>query len=343
MIRTARSTRMVPARLALLLTLACSLAGNRGTLLAQDIVEVRSEKTGNILKRKGEIKSWEGASLTFDANGRTDSIPNETIVRIQTTWSADCLTGRQLLESRQFAAAIEPLAKAAAAETRPWAAAMIRAELVRSLSALGNDFDAVQQFVLILSQDPETRWMEFAPLAWDGGLVDTPMAAIAQKCLEAKQPNLQLLGASWLLGTPQRGAAVEALKKLKQDIRPEVAHLAAAQLWRAELPQASEKEVEGWVRQVERMPESLRAGPLLLVGLASQRLKLTDRAMLSWMEIAILHGDNYRLAALGLSRSAALLAEQGKAEAARRIWIELTQRFAGTQWATEAEARLGKE
>jgi hypothetical protein len=220
---------------------------------------------------------------------------------------------------------------------------MIRADLVRSLSAIGNDFDAFQQFLLILSQDPETRWMEFAPLAWEGGLVDAPMAALAQKCLESKQPNFQLLGASWLLGTPQRGAAVEVLKKLKQDIRPEVAHLASAQLWRTELPQASEKEVESWVRQVERMPESLRAGPLLLVGLASQRLKQADRAMLSWMEIAILHADNYRLAAIGLSRSAVLLAEQGKAEAARRIWIELSQRFAGTQWATEAESRLGKE
>jgi tetratricopeptide (TPR) repeat protein len=343
MIRTVTTIRKVYIRLVLLVALACLLADSGTAFSAQDVVEVRSEKTGNILKRRGEIKSWEGASLTLEANGRSDSIPNDTIVRIQTTWSVDYLSGRQLLESRQFAAAIEPLAKAAGAEPRPWAAAMIRADLVRSLSAVGNDFDALQQFLLILSQDPETRWMEFAPFAWEGGLVDAPMAVLAQKCLESKQPNLQLLGASWSLGTPQRGAAVEVLKKLKQDIRPEVAHLASAQLWRTELPQASEKGVESWMRQVERMPESLRAGPLLLVGLANQRLKQTDRAVLSWMEIAILHGDNYRLAAMGLSRSAVLLAEQGKAEAARRIWIELSQRFAGTQWATEAEARLGKE
>jgi tetratricopeptide (TPR) repeat protein len=343
MIRTVATIRKVCIRLVLLVALTGLLERSGTALCAQDVVEVRSEKTGNILKRKGEIRSWEGSSLTLEANGRTDSIPNDTIVRIQTTWSADCLSGRQLLESRQFAAAIEPLAKAAGAETRPWAAAMIRADLVRSLSAIGNDFDAFQQFLLILSQDPETRWMEFAPLAWEGGLVDAPMAALAQKCLESKQPNLQLLGASWLLGTPQRAAAVEVLKKLKQDIRPEVAHLASAQLWRTELPQTSDKGVEGWARQVDRMPESLRAGPLLLVGLASQRLKQTDRAALSWMEIAILHGDNYRLAAIGLSRSAGLLAEQGKTEAARRIWIELSQRFAGTQWATEAESRLGKE
>lgn len=343
MIRTATTIRTAFSKLAQNLVLVSLLVLSWTTLSAQDVVEVRSEKTGNILKRRGEIKSWEGGSLTFESNGRTDSISNDTIVQIQTTWSADCLNGRQLLESRQFAAAIEPLAKAAAAETRPWAAAMIRADLVRSLSAIGNDFDALQQFLLILSQDPETRWMEFAPLAWEGGLVDSPMAALAQKCLDSKQPNLQLLGASWLLGTPQRGAAVEVLKKLKQDIRPEVAHLASAQLWRTELPQANEKEVESWARQVERMPESLRAGPLLLVGLANQRLKQTDRAMLSWMEIAILHADNYRLAALGLARSAAVLSEQGKTEAAKRIWIELTQRFAGTQWATEAESRLGKE
>lgn len=326
-----------------MLVLASLLAGSWTTLAAQDLVEVRSAKTGNLLKRRGEIKSWEGASLTFEANGRTESIPNDSIVRIETAWSADCVTGRQRLESRQFAAAIEPLAKAAGAETRPWAAAMIRADLVRSLSALGNDFDAVQQFLLILSQDPETRWMEFAPLAWDGGLADAPLVALAQQCLESKQPNLQLLGASWLLGTPQRSAAVEVLKKLKQDIRPEVAHLASAQLWRTELPQASESAVEAWARQVERMPESLRAGPRLLVGLASQRLKQPDRAVLSWMEIAILHPADYRLAAIGLSRSASLLSEQGKTEAARRLWMELTQRFAGTQWATEAESRLGKE
>jgi hypothetical protein len=185
--------------------------------------------------------------------------------------------------------------------------------------------------------------MEFAPLVWDGGLVDAPMVMIAQKCLESSVPNFQLLGASWLLGTPQRGAAVEVLKKLKQDIRPDIAHLASAQLWRTEVPQADEKAVESWARQVERMPESLRAGPLLLIGLARQRLKQADRAVLSWMEIAILHEDDFRMAANGLARSAGLLAEQGKAEAAKRIWMELSQRFAGTQWATEAESRLGKE
>lgn len=343
MIQSVPKIRLNRPRLVPLLALVVLLFGDLSFLIAQDVVEVRSSKSGNILKRRGEIKSWEGAALTLEANGRTEPIPNESIVRIETNWSEECLQGRQFLESRKFAAAIEPLAKAASAEPRPWAAAMVRADLVRSLSALGKDLDALQQFVLILSQDPETRWMEFAPLAWDGGLVDAPIAAIAQKCLEAKQPNLQLLGASWLLGTSQRAAAVETLKKLKQDIRPEVAHLASAQLWRTELPQATEKEVANWARQIERMPESLRAGPLLLVGLASQRLTQPDRAVLSWMEIAILHEDNYRLAAIGFSRSAALLGEQGKAEAARRMWLEISQRFAGTQWATEAESRLEKE
>ncbi|MFM7115597.1 MAG: hypothetical protein ACKO0N_03100, partial [Planctomycetota bacterium] len=78
MIRTVTTIRKVCIRLVLLVALAGLLADSGTALSAQDVVEVRSEKTGNILKRRGEIKSWEGASLTLEANGRSDSIPNDT-------------------------------------------------------------------------------------------------------------------------------------------------------------------------------------------------------------------------------------------------------------------------
>ena len=64
MIRTATTIRTAFSKLAQNLVLVSLLVLSWTTLSAQDVVEVRSEKTGNILKRRGEIKSWEGGSLT---------------------------------------------------------------------------------------------------------------------------------------------------------------------------------------------------------------------------------------------------------------------------------------
>lgn len=319
------------------------LAGAPLPAAAQDVIEVQHPKAESTVKRRGEIRGWEGSALTLETNGREEAIPNEIIVRVETAWSEEYQTARKLLDERQFAAAIQPLAKAAAAESRPWAASIIRADLVRALSATGNDFEAVQQFLLILARDPETRFMEFAPLAWDTGLVDTPFAALAQQCLASPKPNIQLLGASWLLGTSERTAAVERLSKLKQDIRPEVAHLAAAQLWRGEVPRASRTQVDSWLRQIERMPQSLRAGPLLVTGMAYARIGETNRAQLALLELPILHPNDYRLAATGAARAAGLLAAQGDDRSARRLWSELAERYPGTRWAAEADTQLGKE
>jgi hypothetical protein len=325
------------------LLLLCWLTVGTSLPAAQDVVEVQHPKAESTVKRRGEIRGWEGTALTLETNGREESIPNEIIVRIDTAWSEEYQAARRLLEERQFAAAIQPLAKAAVAESRPWAASVIRADLVRALSATGSDFEAVQQFVLILARDPETRFMEFAPLAWDSGMVDAPFAALAQQCLASSKPNLQLLGASWLLGTAARAAAVELLGKLKQDIRPEVAHLAAAQLWRGEVPRASRTQVDSWARQIERMPNALRAGPLLVTGMAYARLDEKDRALLALLELPILHPDDFRLAATGLSRAAALLAARDDAGSARRLQSELVQRYPGTRWATEAGNQLEKK
>lgn len=338
--RTKRGWRI--ARL-LVMVAVLLLAASARPSSGQDLIEVRNAKTETTVKRKGEIRDWQGSALTLELNGRAESISNDSIVRIETSWSLECLEGRKLLEQRQFAAAIPLLARAAAGEKRVWAASMIRADLVRALLATGKEFDAVQQFLMILSKDPETRFMQYAPLAWDTGLVDTQFTALARQCLESSQVNVQLIGASWLLGTAERAVAVELLGKLKQDIRPEVAHLASAQLWRAEVPKATAAQVDAWMRQIERMPESLRAGPLLLAGMAQARLKQNDDAVLAWLELPILHPEDYRLAAGGLARAAGLLETQGQTVPARRIWSELTQRYPGTQWAAEAETRLKKD
>lgn len=338
--------RAVPQRRLKLAIFACAIFWvQAGSLLpaAQDVIEVQHPKAESTVKRKGEIRGWEGSALTLEINGREESIPNQLIVRVETAWSEDCQAGRRRLAERQYSAAVEPLARAAAAESRPWAASIIRAELVRALSAGGNDFEAVQQFLLILARDPETRFMEFAPLAWDSGLVDAPFAALAKQCLASPKPNIQLLGASWLVGTAERAAALEVLGKLKQDIRPEIAHLASAQLWRGEVPRANRSQVDGWMRQIERMPQELRAGPLLVSGMAYARLQEIDRALLALMELPILHADDYRLAATGLFRAAALLAGQGDSAAARRLWSEVNQSYPGTRWAADAETQLGKK
>ncbi|MFO0036225.1 MAG: hypothetical protein ACK55S_13540, partial [Planctomycetota bacterium] len=75
----------------------------------QDVIEVQHPRAESTVKRRGEIRGWEGTALTLQTNGREESIPNEIIVRIETAWSEDYLAGQRLLEERQFAAAVQPL------------------------------------------------------------------------------------------------------------------------------------------------------------------------------------------------------------------------------------------
>lgn len=307
-----------------------------------DVVVVRTSDPEVTAKRRGRILDWLGPELTLEIGGSPRAISNEEIVELQVTWPADYQAAQAQLANRQFAEAVPLLSRAIATESRGWAARLIRRDLIRCLSVLGQDAEAIQHFLILLDQDPETRMMDIAPLAWDSGLAEARVVDLARQAVKSKGAYPRLLGASWLLGSSDRAAATAVLQELSQDIRPVVAHLATAQLWRSELLTARQTEVDRWARQVERMPRAIQAGPLYVLGLAEERLGKSDDALMAWLRIPILHAEQERLSAVALVRAAGILEARGQVPEARRVWSELASQFPATSWGTAARARLNQ-
>ena len=306
----------------------------------QDTVIMFGSEPGSTIKRKGAIVQWIGPELTIDLSGTSKTIPNDQIVGLETTWSAEYQRAKELLAARKIAAAYEPLRIALAGEQREWASAIIRADLMRCLSAGGADFDACQLYLQLLAKDPETRFAEFIPVAWESGMVDGQFAESAKRWMNANDPMAQILGASWLFGTSDRSAAIAKLKELSRDIRPTVAHLASAQVWRSEMLSADTAQVDRWALQVKRMPKSLQAGPLLMLGMANERLGRPEECLTALLQIPILHQDDYRLNAIALHRAALILQNAGQSREARRLWNEIITSFPETRWSQTAHDAL---
>ena len=77
-------------------------------------------------------------------------------------------------------------------------------------------------------------------------------------------PAALLIGASHLLATPERGAAMLQLRRLTANADRRVAWMAQAQLWRGEAVSADESELRRWLEAIEQMPSPLRAGPYVV-------------------------------------------------------------------------------
>jgi tetratricopeptide (TPR) repeat protein len=158
--------------------------------------------------------------------------------------------------------------------------------------------------------------------------------------MNSNEPMAQILGASWLFGTSDRSAAIAKLKELSRDIRPVIAHLATAQIWRSEMLSADSAQVDRWAQQVKRMPKSIQAGPLLMLGLAYERLGRREECLTALLQIPILHQDDYRLSAKALHRAAIILQNAGQLPQSRRLWTEITRSFPETRWSQTAREAL---
>ena len=145
----------------------------------------------------------------------------------------------------------------------------------------------------------------------------------------------QLIGASWLLGGPNRDKGIKLLEELSRDIDPRIKNLAIAQLWRTRVG-ANRKQVEVWQKTVDQMPRDLRAGPYLVLADAQARAGWTDMAIVNLMRIPILFAEQKTLSAAALYRTGNLLHNTGNTEQAQSILNELVTNYPQTIWAQQA-------
>ncbi|MGC3967955.1 MAG: hypothetical protein QM775_11475 [Pirellulales bacterium] len=145
---------------------------------------------------------------------------------------------------------------------------MLRSKLVAALREQDRWELAAEEFLRLVQADPQTPYFDVIPLPWTATAPTPALEAKARTWSTSTTSNVAaLLGASFLEhDRPHR--ALKRLRELALDGDPRIALLAEAQIWRNAAVTADVSTVEGWERTVDKLPESLRAGPALVVGRA---------------------------------------------------------------------------
>lgn len=340
----AQAHRWLPiaARFGATILFAAAVAGGswQPCAIAQDRVVVLLSDNSRTVVREGTIVDWKGGEMRMEYNGQINTIKNDRIVQIQTAWPPDYALAEELLKQRKFAEARVALQNAIANESRGWALRILYAQQTRLCDVLGDRRHSAEMFMSLIQDDPDTRDFATIPLPWDLTPLETGLLDFGKKLQNSSVVPLQLLGASWLVTSPERAAAIKTLELLSRDLDSRIAHLASAQLWRTKAQEVDTVQLGRWERQIDRMPRELRAGPLLVLGQAQLRLGKTEDAILSWLQVPILHEENLVAAASGLQLAAATLQNNGESAQARRLWQELNDRFPGTRWGDLARGEL---
>ena len=316
---------------ALLVSMSVATAGFSQT--EADTVIVRRADSQDTIKRKGTIVEWKGMLLTLHSTGRDREIDNDEIVEVQTTWNQDYVDGVTEYNQGKTQQAIVKFQSALNSESRPWAKRIIRSRLVVAFQMMEQPAAAIEQFVQILKEDPQTRFLHFAPLSWTGS--SNALQPQAQQWIESREPVMQLLGASWLLGGPNREQAIKLLETLTRDIDARIKNIAIAQLWRTRT-NVNPRQTEVWQGIIQKMPRSMRAGPYFVLADAQSRSGQLDLAQINLMRIPILYPDQKSLSAAALYRVAGLLNNSGKTKQAQSIVNELVTQYSQTIWAQQA-------
>lgn len=294
----------------------------------QDIVVHRSD-SGQTVRREGTIVAWSGLTLRLEQSGRTRDFDGTNVIAIETQWPVGYQQGLSALARRDYASALSSFSDAVAKEQRPWAKNIIRSKQLTCQLATEQLPAAAQTFFQIIATDPQSRFAPMCPLRWTAN--QTGMNRSAADWINSDEPIVQLLGASWLIGT-DRKTARPVLEDLTRDIDPTVAGLAVGQLWNARQTKMTAAEIDVWLKKVETMPIPVRAGAHFAIAGAQSRSGLTDAAIASYMRIAILYPDQSLISAPALYQAATLLHNTGRSDSALRLMAELKTKYGASNW-----------
>jgi len=294
----------------------------------QDIV-VHQSTSGSTVRREGTISAWSGLTLRLEHAGRTRDFDGDKIIAIETQWPDDYQKGLNELARRDYSSALNSFSNAIRQERRPWAQNIIRSKQLACCLATEELTSAAQIFFKIIASDPQSRFLPLCPLRWTGNQMG--MNQSAADWIKSDEPIVQLLGASWRIGTDSTARRV--LEDLTGDIDPTVAGLAVGQLWNARQTAMSAAEIDVWLKKFESLPISVRAGACFAIAAAQKRSGFKDAAIASYMRVVILHPDQPLVAAPALYQAATLLHNTGRSDGAAKLMAELQTKYPASNWA----------
>jgi tetratricopeptide (TPR) repeat protein len=321
------------------------MAGSIVSAGAEDVVYVKSGDAARGESRMtGVILSYTGDELQLQTpGGRVVNIPSDRVVHVESTWTDEQVRGDTLLGEHKWSEAIDSYRRAFPTERRPWVKNMIRAGILVCHRNLGQFEEASVQFLFLIESDPDTPFYDLIPLAWRPNEPSTSFARRASKWAKSTEsPVAALIGASWLLSTSQRSAAMAALQRLSTHPDRRIAQLAITQLWRTQIASATPEQVDGWQAVVRQVPQPLQAGPYFVVGRAWAKQERHEQAALAFLRIPILYPVQRELAAESLWEAAGQLKRVGSLDEAAGLYRELVVAFPESPYADAARDELDR-
>ncbi len=267
---------------------------------------------GRSIELRGVLIEWEADRLVLVRKGDAGptTFPGDNVVGIEPGWKEESFSEvhRHFLEHR-FADVLRQGQAVLKTPSIPrWQQRLIVAEMVQSACALRQSQVAGKLYGYLVQDRGPQLLMSVIPLPWSDELLNSGrgMSELALTWIQNQEPEMQLLGASWLLGGEQNGMGTDRLKRLSDDNSLLVSNYAKVQLWRTVPPSEIESQHLGkWVALRDRMPLSLQAGPTMLLGHRLDQAGAWELAVAEWLRIASFHADRYYLGVRAIDRATA--------------------------------------
>ncbi len=308
---------------------------------AQDTVTIAGGSMEGRTKISGRILDYTGRELQLElATGRRRSVPAQQVLKIETQYGGRQIDADVLFDQGRFDQALPLYRRALKDEPRRWVRRQIIARMVWCYRALGQPDRAGEAFLLLIDSDPDTPHFDCIPLAWMPGQPSVAMEQAARQWLLRDEPVAALLGASQLLSSRDRPAALKRLRELTTASDRRIATLAMAQTWRAAVATANDRQIDAWTRAIDKLPEPLAAGPYFVLGRAMMHRQRWEQAALAMLHVPILYPQHRALAAAALLAAGRSLQKFDRPQEAVRLYRELIQTCPETRAAAEAQNLL---
>lgn len=306
-----------------------------------DTVWLKSDSGPGLTRIAGEVRDFSGAGLRLRlASGREVQYSVGRVDHVETQRTSQQQLADDLLLRGESREALERYAQALSAERRAWVQREIVAGRVRALVEVQDYIGAGENFLMLLRNDPQSVHFGTIPLVWQAMTLGDSARAAAQRWLESTSKIEGLLGASLLLESPHRAAAVDRLRSLATDEDQRIAWLASAQLWRVQTADESPSALAQWQREIEAAPFELRAGAWFVLGEALRTRDDNQQAALALLRVPLQYGQQRDLAGAALWAASVALEQAGLPDDAQRLRQELLELYPETRSAQQARAKL---